>query len=114
MTERVTVTSPRVRAPLRPGDTSTTEPGMGDVRALIRAQAKLAFVTCAVVFAILAGLPLLFAAAPGLSHIRLYGVRLPWLILCGVVPPVWVAVARRHVRLAERVERAFTEPARHE
>ena len=96
MTERVTVSMP------------------DDVRALIRAQARLALGTCAIVFAILGGLPLLFAADPGLSHIRVSGVRLPWLILCGVVPPVWVVVARRHVRLAERVERAFTEPARPE
>jgi hypothetical protein len=115
MTERVTVTSPRVRAPHRPSDEQPeAEADADQVRALIRAQARLALITCAIVFAILAGLPLLFAADPGLSHVRLSGVRLPWLILCGVVPPVWVAAARRHVRLAERIERAFTESARHE
>jgi len=39
---------------------------------------------------------------------------LPWLILCGGVQPVWIAVARRHVRLAERAEQDFSESARHE
>jgi hypothetical protein len=113
MTERVTITSPRTRAPRRPaGD--PTEISAVQVRALMRVQATLAMVTCAIVVLVLAGLPLLFACAPGLSRVRLMGIRLPWLILCGGVPPVWVAVASRHVRLAERVERAFTEPARHE
>ncbi len=111
MIERVTVTRPRDPAPHRPPD---LEIGTEQVRALIRAQAKLAFTTSAVVLTILAVLPLLFAAFPGLSHIRVSGVRLPWLILCGAVPPVWVAIARRHVHLAERAEQTYTEPARHE
>jgi hypothetical protein len=80
----------------------------------MRAQARLSLATCAVVVTILFGLPLLFAFAPGLSHIRLFGIRLPWLILCGGVPPVWVAAAGRHVRLAERLENTFADPARHE
>ncbi len=113
MTERVIVTSPRLRAPRRPSCEHTAV-GTSQVKTLMRAQARLTLVTCAIVFVILMGLPLLFAFAPGLSHIRLLGVRLPWLILCGGVPPVWVAAARRHVRLAERLERTFAEPARHE
>ena len=113
MTERVTVTRPRDSAPPRPSD-PPADPGDAQVRALIRAQARVAFRTCAVVLAVLAGLPLLFAAFPGLSHIRVSGVRLPWLILCGAVPPLWVAIAHRHVRRAERVERAYTEPAHRE
>jgi putative solute:sodium symporter small subunit len=111
MTERVTVTGPRIRAPRRPA-VEGTEISPVQVRALMRAQARLALVTCAIVVLVLAGLPLLFACAPGLSHVRLLGVRLPWLILCGGVQPVWVALASRYVRLAERAERAFTEPAR--
>src|SRR5689334_22906765 len=104
MTERVIVTRSRLPAPRRP---STEQASASQVKALMRAQARLAFVTCAVVFVILLGLPLLFALAPGLSHIRLFGVRLPWLILCGGVPPVWVVAAGRHVRRAELVESTF-------
>jgi hypothetical protein len=105
MTERVTVHVTSARTQAR---RSHPEP---DVTPLIRAQARLALATTAIVVLLLAGLPLLFACAPGLSHVRLLGVRLPWLILCGGVQPVWVVAARRHVRLAERAERAFTGEA---
>jgi hypothetical protein len=111
MTERVTVTSPRARAPRRPAG-ERAEVGAVQVRALMRAQARLALVTCSIVVLVLTGLPLLFAWAPGLSHVRLFGIRLPWLIMCGGVPPLWVAVAGRHVRLAERAERVFSASAR--
>ena len=116
MTERVTVTVPKVRgrgSPRKPPD-DHPERVPPQVRSLIRTQAKLALATTSIVFLLLAGLPMLFACAPGLSHVRLLGVRLPWVILCGGVQPIWVAAARRHVRLAERAERAFTDPARHE
>jgi uncharacterized membrane protein (DUF485 family) len=109
MTERVTVTVSRTRRRKPPDDGDIAQ-----VRALIRLQARLALATSTVVFALLVGLPLLFALAPGLSHVRLLGIRLPWVILCGGVQPVWVVAARRHVRLAERAENAFTRAARHE
>jgi uncharacterized membrane protein (DUF485 family) len=114
MTERVTVTIPgaRSRARRRKPPDEGTDPGAAQVRTLIRTQARLALTSTAIVFVLLAGLPLLFALAPGLSHVRLLGVRLPWLILCGGVQPIWVVAARRHVRLAERAERAFSHPAR--
>ncbi len=122
MTERVTVTVPGARTRARrrkpsgetPEPAEPPEPGAAQVRSLIHAQARLALATSAIVFALLAGLPMLFAFAPGLSHVRLLGVRLPWVILCGGVQPIWVIAARRHVRLAERAERAFTDRARHE
>jgi hypothetical protein len=116
MTERVTVTVPGAheRAPRRKPPDEHSDPAATQVRSLIRSQARLALTASAIVFLLLAGLPLLFACAPGLSHVRLLGVRLPWLILCGGVQPIWVAAARRYVRLAERAERAFAEPARHE
>ncbi|GAB3982601.1 hypothetical protein GCM10029978_086740 [Actinoallomurus acanthiterrae] len=116
MSERVTVTSPRGRSrrPLRrvTGDRSRVD--AAPVRALMRVQAGHAAVTCAIVALITGGLPLLFAWEPALSRVRLFGVRLPWLVLCVVIPVVWVAVARRHVRLAERAERDFAAMARHE
>lgn len=116
MTERVTVdvTGARARGRRRKPPDPRADPGAARVRSLIRTQARLALVTTAIIFLLLGGLPLLFAFAPGLSHIRLLGVRLPWLILCGGVQPIWVVAAHRHVRLAERAERDFTDPARHE
>lgn len=111
MTERVTVTTPRGcagRVPRRRPPGAWTGPGTGRARSLIRAQARLALGTCAVVALVTGGLPVLFACDTGLSRIRLLGVRLPWLILCAAVPLLWVAVARRHVRLAERADREFT------
>lgn len=98
MTERVTVTGPRRRGP-RYG------PAPGNVRSVMRAQARVSLVTCGIVAVAVVGLPLLFVWAPWLSRIRLAGFRLPWLILSAMVPPIWVATARRHVRRAERAER---------
>jgi hypothetical protein len=111
MTERVTVdvTDARARGTRR-RPSGGDDPSAARVRSLIRAQARIAMATSAIVFLLLAGLPLLFALSPGLSHVRLLGVRLPWLILCGGVQPIWVVAARRHVRLAERTERAFIGP----
>jgi hypothetical protein len=80
----------------------------------MRVQAAHAALTCAIVALVSGGLPLLFAWDPALSRVRLFGIRLPWLVLSLVVPVVWVAVARRHVRLAERAEREFAAVARHE
>lgn len=116
MSERVTVTSPRTRAwaPLRRYTGARTGAGTEPVRALMRAQARIALATCAIVALVTGGLPVLFACDPGLSRVRLLGVRLPWLILCVVVPLVWIAVARRHVRLAERAEQEFASMARPE
>lgn len=114
MTERVTVTTPRGRAgrpPHRRCHGAWAGPDTGPVRSLMRAQARLAVATCAVVALVTGGLPVLFACQTGLSRIRLFGVRVPWLIMCAAVPLVWVAAARRHVRLAERIERDFTERA---
>lgn len=101
MTARVTVTGRRRPIPAGRGD----GPAAGDVRPVMRVQARIALTTCGIVALAVVGLPLLFAWAPGLSRIRLAGFRLPWLILSALVPPVWVATARRHVRRAERAER---------
>lgn len=80
-------------------------PVAASVRSVMRVQGRIALATCAVVTAAVAGLPLLFAGVPGLSRFHLLGVRLPWLVLCALLPPVWVVTARRHVRRAERAER---------
>lgn len=116
MSERVTVTGPpsgSARTPHSPPEVSGGA-GASPVRSLMRVQAAYAALTCAIVALVSGGLPLLFASEPALSRIRILGVRLPWLVLSAVVPVVWVAVARRHVRLAERAERDFAAMARHE
>ncbi|MCO5967123.1 hypothetical protein [Actinoallomurus soli] len=116
MSERVTVTGPPSAA-ARPPHRAAQDPegtGAAPVRSLMRVQAAHAALTCAIVALVGGGLPLLFAWEPVLSRIRILGVRLPWLVLSVVVPVVWVAVARRHVRLAERAERDFAAMARPE
>jgi hypothetical protein len=116
MSERVTVTGPPSGS-ARPPYLGPEDPGGADaapVRSLMRVQAAHAALTCAIVALVGGGLPLLFAWEPALSRVRLFGVRLPWLVLSVAVPLVWVAVARRHVRLAERAERDFAAMARHE
>jgi hypothetical protein len=115
MSERVTVTGPPGRSAgcPRPAGTDRGDPD-GPVQALMRVQARHAALTCAIVALVSGGLPLLFAWEPALSRVRMFGIRLPWLVLSVVVPVVWVAVARRHVRLAERAEHEFAAMARHE
>ncbi|MGI5168703.1 hypothetical protein ACQEU3_30580 [Spirillospora sp. CA-253888] len=118
--DRVLVSSPRTRrarslppgAPRPSWDIARdldeqTELGAVYARALIRAQLRTALATCAPVGLVLAGLPLLMSHAPELNRVRVYEVPLPWLVLALGVQPVWVALAARHVRRAERVERDF-------
>ncbi|WP_169807839.1 hypothetical protein [Actinomadura hibisca] len=85
-----------------------TELGAVYARDLIRAQLRAALGTCALVGLVLAGLPLLLSRVPELNRVRVYEVPLPWLVLALGVQPVWVLLAARHVRRAERVERDFT------
>ena len=79
------------------------------VRGLIRTQLALALRLAAVVAALFGVLPLLFALAPGLSRVRVFGLQLPWLLLGGLAYPVLLAVGWVYVRLAERNERDFVE-----
>ena len=116
---RVRVTGPRrgVRRPhpsSRAGDSGgdgaeQTEPDAVHVRSLMRAQLRLALVTCGVVGLVLGALPLVFALAPLLSKVRVCGVPLSWLVLCLGVQPLWVVAAIRHVRHVERTEREFID-----
>ncbi len=84
---------------------------VGDVlvRGLIRAQLGLALRLSLVVAAFFGSLPLLFALAPGIAEVRLFGLTLPWLLLGVLAYPFVIAVAWVHVRLAERNEQDFTE-----
>lgn len=81
-------------------------PGPAEARALIGAQLRTALGTCAIVLAVLAGLPLL-ALVPAVAHARVHGVPLVWAVLAFGVQPVWIAVSFRQLRRAERAERAM-------
>jgi len=79
------------------------------VQGLIRAQLGVALRLSLVVTVLLGGLPLLFAAAPGLSDVEVLGLRLPWLLLGVLAYPFLYAVAWVHVRLAERNEQDLAD-----
>ncbi|MBW8480888.1 hypothetical protein [Actinomadura parmotrematis] len=84
-----------------------TELGAVFARTLIRAQLRCALLAGGTVAAVLAVLPALLVWEPVLGRRRLLGVPLPWLLLALAVQPVWIAVAARHVRQAERIEAEF-------
>ncbi|RKT56444.1 DUF485 domain-containing protein [Saccharothrix australiensis] len=114
--QRVVVTSPRTRAPRvrRPYPASReideqSELGAVYMRSLIRAQRRLGLLLCGVVCGSVAALPLLFRLAPSVAAQRLLGLPLPWLLLGGLVFPVFVLAGWFYVRQAERGEREFAE-----
>ncbi|GAA1351373.1 DUF485 domain-containing protein [Saccharothrix algeriensis] len=114
--QRVVVTSPRTRAPRvpRPYPASReideqSELGAVYMRSLIRAQRRLGLLLCAVVCGSVAALPLVFALAPSVAAQRLFGLPLPWLLLGGLVFPLFVLAGWCYVRQAERGEREFAE-----
>ncbi|MBW4721017.1 DUF485 domain-containing protein [Saccharothrix obliqua] len=114
--QRVVVTSPRTRAPRAPRPypasreiDEQSELGAVYMRSLVRAQRRLGLGLCAVVCGSVAALPLVFALAPAVAAQRVLGVPLPWLLLGGVVFPVFVLAGWCYVRQAERAEREFAE-----
>jgi hypothetical protein len=112
---RVVITSPRTRAATRPRHPGTREideqTRLGEVymRSLVRSQLRLAVSVCLVVAGVAGGLPALFALSPGLRALRLLGVPLPWVLLAGLIYPMFVACAWWYVRQAEHTERDFAE-----
>lgn len=95
----------RTRAEL----TQQTRVGEALVRGLVRAQLTLAVRMALVVVIGLGGLPLLFAIAPAVGTVKLFGVHLPWLLLGVISFPFLVAVGWAYVHLAERNEQDFTD-----
>jgi hypothetical protein len=112
---RVVITSPRTRAATRPRHPGTREideqTRLGEVymRSLVRSQLRLAVSVCLVVAGVVGGLPALFVLSPGLRGLRLLGVPLPWVLLAGLIYPMFVACAWWYVRQAEHTERDFAE-----
>jgi hypothetical protein len=89
--------------------TQQTRVGEALVRGLVRAQLALALRLALVVMIGLGGLPLLFAVAPTVGAIKLFGAHLPWLLLGVLSFPFLVAVGWTYVHLAERNEQDFTD-----
>lgn len=113
--QRVLVTSPRTRATRRPRRPVTREideqTGLGEVymRSLVRSQLRLGLGVCAVLGVLVGGLPLLFGLVPELREARVGGLPLAWLLLAGLVYPVFVLCGWWYVRQAERNERDFAD-----
>lgn len=83
--------------------------GVGEllVRQLIRAQLSASMWLALIVAVILGSLPAAFYYVDELGEISLIGVRLPWLVLGGLVYPFLLGVGWFYVRLAERNEQNF-------
>lgn len=86
-----------------------TRVGEALVHGLVRAQLSLALRLWLVVVVGLGGLPWLFAIAPSVSRITVFGVHLPWVLLGGLSFPFLVLIGWAYVRLAERNEQDFTD-----
>jgi uncharacterized membrane protein (DUF485 family) len=84
-----------------------TQVGDALVRGLVRAQLGLSLRLAAVVLGGVVALAVLGATFPDLMALRLFGVRLNWLILGFVVYPLVYGVGRLYVRFAEQNERDF-------
>ncbi|WBB65865.1 hypothetical protein [Micromonospora sp. WMMD812] len=95
----------RTRAEL----TQQTQVGEALVRGLVRAQLALALRLSLVVAIGLGGLPWLFAIAPSVGRVTVFGVNLPWLLLGVASFPFLIGVGWAYVRLAERNEQDFTD-----
>ncbi|HVH21128.1 MAG TPA: hypothetical protein VNA11_01600 [Pseudonocardia sp.] len=109
---RVAVTSPQTRRALagrRTGHPGAPPPlpaaAVERARIVHRRQLRLALGVLAALAALLIGLPILLAAAPGLDEVRLAGIPLSWLAVAVLPYPVLALLARGQLRRAERVER---------
>ncbi|GID29058.1 DUF485 domain-containing protein [Paractinoplanes brasiliensis] len=93
----------------RPGTDLAEQTPVGEalVRGLMRAQLALALRLALVVVTGLGALPLLFAVAPGVGGVKVFGVYLPWLLLGLLSFPFLIGVGWAYVRWAERNENDF-------
>ena len=98
------------RRPADPARTDLAEQtpvGEALVKGLVRAQLALALRLSLVVVAGLGALPLLFAVAPAVGHVKVFGMYLPWLLLGVLSFPFLVLVGAAYVHWAERNEQDF-------
>jgi len=110
---RTRVVLGEVAARRRPADRARsdlaeqTPVGEALVKGLMRAQLALALRLALVVVIALGALPLLFAVAPGVAGVKVFGVYLPWLLLGVLSFPFLIGVGWAYVRWAERNEQDF-------
>jgi hypothetical protein len=110
---RVRVTSPRTAAartrPVTPTSEIDNRSRLGEIylSSLLRAQLRLAGGVLTAVLTVVAGLPLLFRAFPGLTDTAVLNMPLPWVLLAFAVYPFLFVCGWVYVRRAERNERAF-------
>nr|WP_221380526.1 DUF485 domain-containing protein [Actinoplanes polyasparticus] len=110
---RTRVVLGEVAARRRPADRARsdlaeqTPVGEALVKGLMRAQLALALRLALVVVIALGALPLLFAVAPGVAGVKVFGVYLPWLLLGVLSFPFLISVGWAYVRWAERNEQDF-------
>ena len=86
-----------------------TQVGEVLITGLIRTQLALAVRFSLVVAALFGIQPLMFAVSPGLAHISVGGLPLPWLLLGVLAYPAVLVIAWMYVRSAQRNERHFAE-----
>ena len=84
-----------------------TQVGDALVRGLVRAQLGLALRLAAVVVVLIGAIPLLNAVFPGLGATTVFGMRLNWVVLAGMVYPLLYGIGWFYCRLAEQSERDF-------
>lgn len=116
---RVRVTHPRTDGPARRqgrsgADEIDAQSALGRIYmgSLLRAQLRLAGVVILAIGATAIGLPLLFAALPGLAERTVGGVPASWLVLALAIYPAMVLAGWWYVRAAERTERDFADEVR--
>jgi hypothetical protein len=100
------------RRPVQADLVEQTPVGEALVDGLIRAQLALAVRTALVVVAGLGSLPLLFAVAPAVGAVKVFGVGLPWLLLGVLSFPFLAGLGWAYVRWAERNEQDFVAVVR--
>ncbi|BCJ43521.1 hypothetical protein GCM10010168_41690 [Actinoplanes ianthinogenes] len=98
----------RPAEPVRTDLTEQTPVGEALVKGLVRAQLALALRLSLVVVAGLGALPLLFAVAPAVGGLKVFGMNLPWVLLGVLSFPFLVLVGAAYVHWAERNEQDFT------
>jgi hypothetical protein len=113
---RVRVTAPLNRTPvsdgvrrLPGGEAGQAEVGELFLRSLVRSQLRLALVVAGGFVLLLAGVPVLLAAFPGLAQLTVATVPLAWLLLGGAVYPLLIVCGALYVRGASRNEQRFRE-----
>lgn len=69
-----------------------------------RLQRRRGIPALALLFALLLGLPVVLAAAPGLTELRVFGIPSSWLVIAVLPYPAMVLLARWQLRGAEKIE----------